>query len=128
MPLVKISMLKIWDHKYKKMISDRIHEALVEAFKIPDHDYNHQVIEFGKDNYFYSKYKTEKYMLIEMTIFPGRSKKAKNELYDKIITKLSEFGILAKDITIVLYEPKLENWGLSGKSGEETNIGFDINV
>lgn len=128
MPLVKISMLKIWNENEKYIISDKIHESLVEAFKIPEDDYNHQIIEFERSNYLYSKNKTEKYILIEMTIFPGRSKKAKSELYEKIVNKLSELKIQPQDITIVLNEPPLENWGLSGKSGEETNIGFNLNV
>ena len=63
-----------------------------------------------------------------MYIFPGRSKKAKKELFEKIADKLSELGILKDDIFIVLNEPPLENWGLSGKSGDEFNIGFNLNV
>jgi phenylpyruvate tautomerase PptA (4-oxalocrotonate tautomerase family) len=128
MPLVKISMLKIWDNNQKRLISDKIHESLVEAFKIPDDDYNHQIIEFTKDNFIYEKNKTEKYILIEMTIFPGRSKNAKKTLYKIIVEKLSELNISPTDITIVLNEPSLENWGLSGKSGDETDIGFNLNV
>jgi phenylpyruvate tautomerase PptA (4-oxalocrotonate tautomerase family) len=128
MPLVKISMLKIWDNKQKKEISDKIHDSLVEAFKIPDDDYLYQIIEFDKDNYLYSKKRTEKYILIEMTIFPGRSKKAKKHLYENIVSKLSELKITPTDIIIILNELPLENWGLSGKSGEETDIGFNLNV
>jgi phenylpyruvate tautomerase PptA (4-oxalocrotonate tautomerase family) len=128
MPLVKISMLKIWDDKQKKEISDKIHESLVEAFKIPDDDYIHQIIEFEKDNYLYSKKRTQKYILIEMTIYPGRSKKTKNHLYENIVSKLAELKISPTDIIIVLNELHLENWGLSGKSGEDTDIGFNLNV
>jgi phenylpyruvate tautomerase PptA (4-oxalocrotonate tautomerase family) len=128
MPLVKISMLKIWDDKQKKEISDKIHESLVEAFKIPDDDYMHQIIELEKDNYLYSKKRTEKYILIEMIIFPGRSKKAKNNLYENIVSKLAELKISPIDIIITLNELPLENWGLSGKSGEETDIGFNLNI
>jgi hypothetical protein len=40
-------MLKIWDDKQKKEISDKIHESLVEAFKIPDEDYMHQITYSG---------------------------------------------------------------------------------
>jgi len=128
MPLVRISMLKIWSDNEKRIISDKIHESLVEAFKIPDYDYNHQIVEFERNNFFYSKNKSEKYILIEMYVFPGRSKEAKKNLYSKIVNKLSEISIEAKDITVVLNEPPLENWGLSGKSGDETEIGFNLKV
>jgi phenylpyruvate tautomerase PptA (4-oxalocrotonate tautomerase family) len=128
MPLVKISIMKIWNVDQKKNISDRIHESLVEAFKIPDYDYNHQIIEFEKENFIYSRNRTEKSIFIEMTVFPGRSKKAKCDLYSAITRKLAEMDISANDVTIVLNEPPLENWGLAGKSGEETSIGFKIDV
>lgn len=128
MPLVKISMLKIWDENQKKNISDKIHESLVEAFKITDDDYMHQIIEFEKDNYIYSRKRSEKSILIEMTVFPGRSKNAKKQLYENIVSKLAEFKISPIDIVIVLNELPLENWGISGKSGEEIDIGFNLNV
>jgi phenylpyruvate tautomerase PptA (4-oxalocrotonate tautomerase family) len=128
MPLVRISLLKIWTRGQKRKISDKIHESLVEAFKIPDHDYNHQVFEFDKDNLFYSKFKTKRCVLIEMTVFPGRSKDAKRALYEKITVKLRELGIEAGDVTIVLNEPPLENWGLAGKPGDQEDIGFNLNV
>ena len=128
MPLVKISMLKIWNENQKRDISDKIHESLVEAFQIPDDDYMHQITEFEKENYLYSKKRSEKYILIEMTILPGRSKKAKKQLYKNIVNRLAELEISPVDIIIVLNELPLENWGLSGKSGEETDIGFNLNV
>jgi phenylpyruvate tautomerase PptA (4-oxalocrotonate tautomerase family) len=128
MPFVRISLLKIWTTGQKRKISDKIHESLVEEFKIPDHDYNHQIIEFDKDNFFYSKFKTKRCVLVEMTVFPGRSKDAKRALYEKITARLRELGIEAGDVTIVLNEPPLENWGLAGKSGDQADIGFNLNV
>jgi phenylpyruvate tautomerase PptA (4-oxalocrotonate tautomerase family) len=128
MPLVRISLLKTWENNQIKLISDKIHEALVEAFKIPENDYNHQINQYEKSSLVFSQNNTDKYILIEMTIFAGRSKQAKKELYQKIVSKLHELGIPISDITIVLNEPPLENWGLSGKSGEETNFEFKINV
>ncbi|HYH01853.1 MAG TPA: tautomerase family protein [Bacillota bacterium] len=128
MPLVTISFLKIWSAEQKKGISDKIHEALVEAFQIPDHDYNHRINEYDPGNYFYSTRKTEKAITIEMTVFPGRSKEAKKALYEKIVTKLSEYAIPAQDINVVLHEPPLENWGLGGKPGDEVKLGFELKV
>jgi phenylpyruvate tautomerase PptA (4-oxalocrotonate tautomerase family) len=128
MPLVRISMKNIWYHKTKKYISDRIHEALVEAFKIKDSDYNHQITEFNDDNYLYSANKSEKFILIEMTIFPGRSKEAKSKLYQLISEKLKKYGIEPNDILTVIYEPPMENWGLGDKSALDINFDYQIDV
>ena len=63
-----------------------------------------------------------------MIILPGRSKNAKKQLYENIVSKLAELKISPIDIIIVLNELPLENWGLSGKSAEEIDIGFNLNV
>jgi hypothetical protein len=40
MPLVKILLLKGRRPDYKRVIVDSVHSALVEAFLIPDDDWN----------------------------------------------------------------------------------------
>ena len=59
---------------------------------------------------------------------PARSKQAKSALYATLVESLAEIGVSAQDIPIVLHEPPQENWGLSGQSGEQAHIGFDLNV
>jgi 4-oxalocrotonate tautomerase family enzyme len=129
MPLVTISVLNVWDNNQKRRISDIVHESLVDAFKIPDSDYNHRISEYTRDGFLYPKNRTEKYILIEMTIFPGRSKEDKKKLFRLITDRLaSAMGIESQDITVLLNEPPLENWGLAGKSGEEADLGFNLKV
>ncbi len=129
MPLVKISILKGWDKVEKKKASDIIHNSLVKAFKIPESDYSHRIIEFEKENFIFPESKSEKIIIIEMDVFPGRSKNAKKELYKMIVDSLELMGIPRNDVTIVLSEPLLENWGIKGgKAADEENIGFNIKV
>lgn len=128
MPLVKVTVFRRVSAQEKRELADRIHEALVQCFKIPDDDYNHHFVELEGDNALFIKNRTENYTQIEMTIFPGRSREAKTSLYAKITSSLGELGIAARDVMIVLNEPPLENWGLAGKSGIDSDIGFDLNV
>jgi phenylpyruvate tautomerase PptA (4-oxalocrotonate tautomerase family) len=129
MPLVKISIVSVWDANQKKRISDEIHSALVECFKIPEDDYNHRIFEFDNSDFIRSKGRSERYTLIEMTVFPGRSRDAKRNLYQSIVKRLKGIGIDSKEVTIVLYEPPLENWGISGGlPADEVDIGFKLDV
>jgi phenylpyruvate tautomerase PptA (4-oxalocrotonate tautomerase family) len=55
---------------------------------------------------------------------------AKKKLYRAIADRLAASpGIAGADLTVVLAEPPLEDWGIrGGKPADEADIGFDINV
>jgi phenylpyruvate tautomerase PptA (4-oxalocrotonate tautomerase family) len=99
------------------------------AFKIPDHDRNQRIIEIRPENLEYPPGRTENFITIEMTVFPGRSLQAKKALYREIVSRLQRLGIQGDDILIVLNEPPLENWGIrGGYPASEVDIGFEIKV
>jgi phenylpyruvate tautomerase PptA (4-oxalocrotonate tautomerase family) len=130
MPLVKVEILKGKSVEYKKAILDGIHSALVEAFKIPEYDKNQRLYELDKENFEFPQTKSEKYTLIELTVFKGRSLEAKKLLYSSIASNLAKSpGIKGEDIIIVIHEPPMENWGVKGGNpASEVNLGFKVNV
>jgi 4-oxalocrotonate tautomerase family enzyme len=129
MPLVKIEILKGKSPEYKKAIMDGVHNALVDALKIPDYDRVQRLYELERENFEISSNKTENFTLIELTIFKGRSNEAKKNLYQKIAENLEKNpGIMRNDIIVVINEPPMENWGLRGKPANEVDLGFKIDV
>ena len=129
MPLVNISIREGRSASEKKALLDAVHRALVEAFKIPEGDRNQRLFEFSEENFEISEGKTDRYTLIEITAFPGRSLEAKRKLYQAISKKLEALGIPSNDVFIVLQEPPLENWGIrGGLPASEVDIGFKLNV
>ncbi len=129
MPLVTITIIEGKTKDFKKLILDAVHESLVAAFKIPDHDRNQRIIEIRPTNLEYPVGKTENFVTIEMTVYPGRSLQAKKALYQEIVSRLQKLEIQGDDILIVLNEPPLENWGIrGGYPASEVDIGFKINV
>lgn len=130
MPLVKITIRKGKSTEYKKTLLDGVHEALVQAFKIPEHDRFQMLYELEKDCFEAPSTKTDNITVIEMTVFKGRSNEAKKQLYESIVNNLAKNpGIKGDDITIVLHEPPLENWGIrGGKIASEIKLGFKIDV
>lgn len=131
MPLVKVEILTGRSAEYKRAILDGIHSALVEAFKVPDHDRNQRLYELDREHFEfpYAKY-SDQYTLIELTVFKGRSLDAKKLLYSAMVRNLENNpGIKGEDITIVIHEPPMENWGIrGGKLANEVNLGFKVDV
>jgi phenylpyruvate tautomerase PptA (4-oxalocrotonate tautomerase family) len=129
MPLVRIEILKGRAAAEKKRLLQAIHDSLVEAFGIPDDDRTQRLIEHERDNFEIEPGRSEKYTLVEITAFPGRSPSAKRALYKAIIRNLGEAGVPADDILILLHEPPMANWGIrGGKSADEVNLGFPVEV
>jgi phenylpyruvate tautomerase PptA (4-oxalocrotonate tautomerase family) len=130
MPLVKVEIVKGKTNEYKKALLDGIYAALMEAFKIPDDDRMQRLYELDRDHFETSSTKTEQVTLIELTVFQGRSFEAKKNLYAAIARNLAKApGIGGNDISIVLNEQPLENWGVKGgKPASEVDFGFKIEV
>ena len=130
MPLVKISIRKGRSKSEKQALMDAVHEALVEAFNIPDWDRNQRISEFENEDFEIPNNRTDYFTLIEIIIYPGRSLNVKRELYKMINDRLKSIGYTSlNDIVIVLLEPPLENWGIRGGiPASEVDIGYKLDV
>ncbi len=121
MPLVKIEMMKGKSAEQKKSIFDTVHNALIDSLGIADWDRFQRITEYDKDSFEIPEGKTDDFMIIELTIFPGRSKEQKKAVIEAIASALNaKLGIALTDIFIVINDPAMENWGLAGRQlGEE---------
>ena len=117
MPLVKIEMIRGKSPETKKKILDIVHEGLIEALSIEDWDRFQRILEYDKENFEIPEGKTDAFMIIELTIFPGRTKEQKGSAVELITQRLNEeLGIPKTDVFIIINEPPKENWGLAGKT------------
>jgi len=115
MPLVKIEIIKGKSLDYKKTVLDAVHVALENAIQIENWDRFQRLYEIEDDLFERSESKTDKFTMIEITMFPGRTKEQKSKLYKEIVKELNQrLGIEPTDIFIVINEPANENWGLAG--------------
>ncbi len=129
MPLVKIETRKSWRASQKKEIMEAIHSAMREALKIPENDRDIRFHEYHPEDFQVSPDKTENYILVEISMFTGRSLQAKKKLYQFIVANLGKLGILASDVFIVLHEVPLENWGIRGGiPASEVDLGFKVGI
>ena len=73
MPLAKIETRRAWNALQKTEIMEAVHSAMQEALKIPENDRNIRFHAYHPDEFQVPPEKTEKYILVEITMFSGRS-------------------------------------------------------
>jgi Tautomerase enzyme len=110
-------------------VIDVVQSALREALKIPEWDRTLRLIEHPASHFAVPPGRGEKFTVVEVTMFSGRSMDAKRALYQAIVRNLAPLGVPALDIKITLIEISPENWGLRGGiPASEIDLGFKIEV
>ena len=123
MPLVRIEINRGQSREYKNTLLQAVHDALVTALHIPEDDRHQSLYELEPED-FLNPGKTDKFTVIELTLFPNRSREMKRAAVAGITRLLGErLGIESADVFITINEPPLDNWGLRGQLASD--LGFD---
>jgi len=129
MPHVRIEIVKGRSVGERRRLFQAVHDALVETFRVPDDDRTQRIIEHEPDNFEIPPGSSDRYTLIEITAFPGRSGEAKRNLYRALVRRLGEVAVDPMDISVVILEPTLESWGVrGGRSAADIDLGFALDV
>lgn len=129
MPFVRIEVIAGRTSAEKRALLDAVHASIVDALKVPDSDNNQRLLEYPADCYDMPPSCTARRTFIEVTLFPGRSLAAKKKLYQLLVDRLEALGTPRKDVTVVLHEPPMENFGIrGGRPASEVDLGFDVHV
>jgi phenylpyruvate tautomerase PptA (4-oxalocrotonate tautomerase family) len=129
MPLARIEVRKKWRQPEKERMISALHEAMVECLKIPEHDRLIRFIEHEPEDFVVPPGCSDNYVLVEISLFSGRSLDAKRALYKSVVSRFAEVGIPKKEIFIVLHDVPQDNWGIRGGiPASEIDLGFKIEV
>jgi phenylpyruvate tautomerase PptA (4-oxalocrotonate tautomerase family) len=129
MPVIRVEIREGWSPAEKAGLLDAIHAAAVEALRIPDEDRTQMLTEHPADAFEIPPGKGDRFTLVEITMFAGRSLDAKRRLYRAVVANLGRLGIPASDVIIVLDEVPLENWGIRGGTpASDVDLGFEVGV
>lgn len=108
-------------------IIDAVHDALVAAIAIPVHDRTLVLHEHAPVNF--AAHRGPDAVLIEVTLFAGRSGAAKRALYRAIVDELHRVGVRREAVTIALHDVPRESWGVrGGQCAADIDLGFEIEV
>jgi phenylpyruvate tautomerase PptA (4-oxalocrotonate tautomerase family) len=127
MPIVYIDIRKGYSPEYKRAVLDGVHAALVEAFKIPDHDRNQIIREHAVEDF---EGRGNAPTVVSVTAFSGRSREAKRALFAAIARNLAASpGVDGNDLMMTVNDLPLDNWGIrGGQQASDLDVGFKIDV
>jgi phenylpyruvate tautomerase PptA (4-oxalocrotonate tautomerase family) len=110
-------------------VIDAVHSAVQRVLKLPDWDRTVRLVEHAPSHFPLPPGKGERYTLIDVAMFSGRSMTAKRALYEAIVGNLEALGVPPDDTKICLIEIAPENWGVrGGRPASEVDPGFEIKV
>lgn len=129
MAQIKIYGIKEELHPIREKLSEILHGCIVEAFHYPKEKKAHRFIYIDGDSFFYFDGRTSRHTIIEISVFEGRTVEAKKKLHRLLFERFEkELNITPMDLEITIFETPMHNWGIRGKSGDELNLNYKVNV
>jgi hypothetical protein len=126
---IKIYGLATTLNPIKSKMSTVIHSCVVEAFKYPEDKKFHRFFPMNKDDFYYPEKRTEKYTILEISMFEGKSATAKKEFIRLIFARFkNQLGINENDLEITIFETPKVNWGIRGLPGDELVLDYVVNI
>lgn len=116
-------------NKHKHKMSDVIHSCMVDGLKFPPEKKFQRFFPMDTADFYFPTGRTEKYTIIEVSMFEGRSVDAKKEFIGLVYRRFREqLDILENDIEITIFETPMFNWGIRGLPGDELTLNYKVNV
>lgn len=110
-------------------VSDVIHSCVVDALEYPQDKRAHRFFPLEREEFYYPPGRTERYTIIEFSMFEGRSVEAKKNLIRLLFERFeSVLGIGPNDMEITIFESPRHNWGFRGLPGDEHSLNYKVNV
>ena len=113
----------------KQLLSDVIHNCIVETLQFPKSKRAHRFINLEKDDFYYPEGRTDQYIIIEIMMITGRTIETKKKLIKMLFKEISnKTSISTTDIEISIIESIASNWGFRGMTGDEISLNYKVEV
>ena len=129
MAQVKIYGIKEHLIPIRGVLSETIHECVMEALQFPRDKRAHRFFPMDKENMLYPEGRSDSYTIIEISMIEGRTVETKKKLVRLLFEKImDQVGIGYQDIEICIYDSPACNWGFRGMHGDEVQLNYKINI
>ena len=129
MPTSKIYGLKTNLNPIKKELSAVINSCVSNALNFPKEKRLQRFFPMETEDFYHGEGRSDKYTIIEIALFEGRSKETIRELITSLYSEIEKhFGISKVDVDILIIELPKHNWGLQGALGDEQNLGYKVEI
>jgi phenylpyruvate tautomerase PptA (4-oxalocrotonate tautomerase family) len=110
-------------------ISDTIHSCVMDALAYPQDKRAHRFFHLEQEDFYMPSGRTDRYTIIEISMFEGRSVEAKKQLIRLLFERLErECGIGPADVEVTITETPKHNWGFRGLPGDEHSLDYRVDV
>ena len=131
MPHVLIETRREYSQAEEVELIDAVHGALQRAFRIPPEDRHVRLLAHRPHRFAVppGTAQPDRFTLVSIDAFAGRSLEAKRDLYRQIVESLEPLGIPSDHVSIVVRDLPQESWGIrGGLAACDVELGFDVNV
>lgn len=109
--------------------SDLIQDALSATLGLPKEKRFQRFFPLEAEDFVHPADRSPAYTIIEISLFEGRSPEALKALLHKLMSDAqAAFGIHPNDLEITLFESPKRCWGIRGKTGDELELAYKVNV
>ncbi|WP_273654418.1 tautomerase family protein [Cellulomonas fimi] len=116
----------VWSTR-RHEVSDAIHAALVGAWGLPEDKRFHRFLLLDADDLVAPR--SPAYLVVEIVCFTGRSRAARRALIAAFFDSVGPaLGLDPDDLEVVIVESPPENWGIRGRSGDELDLPYRVDV
>jgi phenylpyruvate tautomerase PptA (4-oxalocrotonate tautomerase family) len=120
MPFIRTNVHHSTSPQQRQSIVDGIHQALVDSIGMPQDELFNLVAEYDSQNFWCSRTfngiaRSDRVVVVEITLRRGRSDAMKRDLYASIARNLEQSAnISPSDVLIFMHENDYSDWSVGG--------------
>jgi phenylpyruvate tautomerase PptA (4-oxalocrotonate tautomerase family) len=129
MPVTLVSILEGRSTDEKRALMEAVQGAIAATLKLPPYDRNLRLSVHGRDEWLLPEGTSERYVLVEIALFEGRTPETKGQLYATVVEALDGVGVPKNEVFLRIIEQPRENFGIrGGQRADLVLLGYDVKV
>ncbi|MEH1825164.1 MAG: tautomerase family protein [Nostoc sp.] len=110
-------------------LSNIIHASVIQVLQLTPEKRFHRFFPLDNSDFYYPPDRSDNYLIIEISMFEGRSVETKKQLIRLLIANINEnLNIAVDDIEITIFETPKYNWGIRGLPGDELILNYKVEL
>ena len=130
MPQAKIYGIREHLVPIRDALSDAVNEAISVGLAFPAERRLQRFFPMDREDFIYPAHeRSERYTIIEIETFQGRSKEVLKRLVREMYARVpAATGIEPRDLDIIISEQPRHAWGLMGEGGDEIELTYKVAI
>ena len=129
MPTAAIEIRRQCSVEEETALIQAVQSAMVAALKVPDWTTSIRLFVHEPHRFQAPPGKSDRYTLVTIDCFVGRSVGTKRALYQALVDQLGVCGVPADHLKVLVREAPRENWAIrGGVPASEVALEYDVNI